>query len=216
MEKRKIYVASSWRNDYQQLVVGILRGLGHDVYDFRHPSKDDHGFAWSEIDEDWERWTTDEYVKALEHPIAQRGYKNDFDAMKEADTCVLVLPCGRSAHTEAGWMKGMGKEVYIYSPVEQEPELMYKVFDRIISEEYVLQALFRFTESGPSGQGTYAISPQSTPDFTVNNSQPRYEFEAQLLNMMEVMCEQSLCPGRFEEWEKVKSQLIKNRRLKVE
>lgn len=31
----KIYVASSWRNVFQQDVVGILRDLGHEVYDFR-------------------------------------------------------------------------------------------------------------------------------------------------------------------------------------
>ena len=31
----KIYVASSWRNTYQQDVVAKLRKLGHEVYDFR-------------------------------------------------------------------------------------------------------------------------------------------------------------------------------------
>ena len=31
----KIYVASSWRNVFQQDVVGILRDLGHEVYDLR-------------------------------------------------------------------------------------------------------------------------------------------------------------------------------------
>ena len=49
----KIYVASSWRNEYQPEVVAALR-------------------------------------------------KADLDAMLWAETCVLVLPCGRSAHTEAG------------------------------------------------------------------------------------------------------------------
>ena len=44
-----IYVASSWRNQYQQRVVSLLRELGHEVYDFRNPSPDNHGFSWSEI-----------------------------------------------------------------------------------------------------------------------------------------------------------------------
>lgn len=35
MEKRNIYVASSWRNDYQSSVVEMLRALGHSVYDFK-------------------------------------------------------------------------------------------------------------------------------------------------------------------------------------
>lgn len=33
----KIYVASSWRNVFQQDVVDILRNLGHEVYDFKNP-----------------------------------------------------------------------------------------------------------------------------------------------------------------------------------
>ena len=47
------------------------------------------------------------------------------------DTCVLVLPCGRSAHTEAGWMAGAGKRVLAYIPEMLEPELMYKLFDAV-------------------------------------------------------------------------------------
>ena len=35
--KRKIYVASSWRNGYYPDVVDKLREAGHDVYDFRNP-----------------------------------------------------------------------------------------------------------------------------------------------------------------------------------
>lgn len=128
----KIYVASSWRNEYQQSVVEMLRALGHEVYDFRNPTEGNTGFAWSDIDTNWENWTSEEYVKALSHPIAESGFKHDFDAMKWADCCVMVLPCGRSANTEAGWMKGVGKEVYVYQPIAQEPELMYKIYDGII------------------------------------------------------------------------------------
>ena len=40
-------------------------------------------------------------------------------------------PCGRSAHTEAGWMKGAGKRVVVYIPEVQEAELMYKLFDLV-------------------------------------------------------------------------------------
>lgn len=45
---------------------------------------------------------------------------------------MLVLPCGRSAHTEAGWMAGRGKKVVVYIPKMEEPELMYKLFDRVV------------------------------------------------------------------------------------
>jgi hypothetical protein len=33
----KIYVASSWRNAEQPEIVGLLRDLGHEVYDFKNP-----------------------------------------------------------------------------------------------------------------------------------------------------------------------------------
>lgn len=62
-----------------------------------------------------------------------RMFNSDFNAMKWADTCVLVLPCGRSAHTEAGWMKGAGKKVLVYQIWAEEPELMYKIYDDIIT-----------------------------------------------------------------------------------
>ena len=42
------------------------------------------------------------------------------------------LPCGRSAHTEAGWMAGAGKRVIVFIPEMVEPELMYKLFDKVV------------------------------------------------------------------------------------
>lgn len=128
---RKIYVASSWRNEFQPGIVEELKRLGHEVYDFRKPSDTGKGFAWSDIDPAWGYWDTRQYIEALRSPVAEKGFANDFDAMKWADTCVLILPCGRSANAEAGWMKGAGKRVFVYSPIIQEPELMYKMFDGV-------------------------------------------------------------------------------------
>ena len=65
---------------------------------------------------------------------AERQFRADLEALEWADTCVLVLPCGRSAHTEAGWMAGAGKKVIVYIPEMQEPELMYKLFDAVTGE----------------------------------------------------------------------------------
>lgn len=140
----KIYVASSWRNEYQQRVVELLRELGHEVYDFKNPPHGRVGFAWSDIDPNWINWTSEEYKAALASEIAEDGFNSDFDGMKWADTCVMVLPCGRSANTEAGWMKGAGKPVYVYQPIKQEPELMYKIYNRILTSEEAMRAQFNF------------------------------------------------------------------------
>lgn len=127
----RIYVASSWRNPWQPEVVARLRSAGHEVYDFRNPADNPGGFRWSDIDDKWLDWSASEYIAQLGHPVAERGFKADFDAMRWADACVLVLPCGRSAHTEAGWFAGCGKKTIVYLPEKQEPELMYKLFDAV-------------------------------------------------------------------------------------
>jgi hypothetical protein len=103
----------------------MLRDVGHEVYDFRNPGGDRHGFRWSEIDPQWQDWRPEVYKQALQHPIARDGFTSDFTAMHWADTGVLVLPCGRSAHLEAGYFNGSGKELFILMMESQEPELMY-------------------------------------------------------------------------------------------
>lgn len=124
----KIYVASSWRNALQQGVVHALRAVKFEVYDFKNPKPGDAGFHWSEVDGGWKSWSLEAYRKALDHPLAVDGFEGDFDAMKWADCCVLVLPCGRSAHLEAGYFIGAGKRLHILLDAAKfEPELMYKM-----------------------------------------------------------------------------------------
>ena len=85
--------------------------------------------------------------------MARKGFFNDKCAMDWADTCVLVLPSGRSAHTEAGVMKGEGKEVIVFTPLKQEPELMYKLFDGIISNAKDLRSYFHISDKQEGGSG---------------------------------------------------------------
>lgn len=124
----KIYLASSWRNLHQPAVLAALRDAGHEVYDFRNPAPGNTGFGWKQtIDRPITDGTT--LLQALGHPCAQAGFDLDFDAMKWADACVLLLPCGNSAHLEAGWFGGRGKPVVVLVWELREPELMYKCFD---------------------------------------------------------------------------------------
>ena len=140
--RRKIYVASSWRNVYYPDVVAKLREAGHDVYDFRNPPSGDPGFKWGNVNPRFMEWSPEEYRDHLMHPKAVKQFKNDIEAMEACDTCVLVLPCGRSAHTEAGWFAGRGKLTIAYIPEKQEPELMYKLFNKVCcSIDELLDAL---------------------------------------------------------------------------
>lgn len=126
-----VYVASSWRNTYQPLVVSAFHIAGIRVYDFRNPNKGDHGFHWSEIDSNWKEWSTPQFAKALKHPVAISGFKKDSIALADCTHLVLVLPCGRSAHLEAGAVAGLGKPTIMFSPRPCEPELMYGLMDQV-------------------------------------------------------------------------------------
>ena len=137
----RIYVASSWRNVFHDRVVAFLRDKGHEVYDFRNPPHGGNGFRWTDIDPDCMNWSFKDYSTGLEHPKAERQFTADLEALEWADTCVLVLPCGRSAHTEAGWCKGYGKRTFVFVPEMQEPELMYKLFDGITDNLEELAAM---------------------------------------------------------------------------
>lgn len=116
----RIYVASSWRNVWQPGVVRLLRKNGHEVYDFKNPKPGDNGFHWSSIDGGWQDWDAERYRKALAHPVAEAGFGSDMTAMRWAEACVLVQPCGTSAHLELGWSIGAGKRTSVMFPFDVE------------------------------------------------------------------------------------------------
>lgn len=152
MARHTIYLASSWRNELQPEVLAALRADGHAVYDFRNPDDswtlsghgdDSGGFRWSDIDQLWEGWSPWAFARALETDTAAAGFSNDWDAMECADVGVLLLPCGRSAHLEAGYFAGHpSKSLHILIPELPEPELMYLMADGInLSVDELIGAL---------------------------------------------------------------------------
>lgn len=149
----RIYVASSWRNPLQPEIVNTLREIGHQVYDFRNPPSGVPGFAWSELDPEWLNWSAEAYRAHLTtHPVAARGFVTDMRGMQWADTCLLVLPAGRSAHLEAGWFCGQGKRCIILTRDGEEPELMaLMATDICVSMQEVIEAL---AEEHPCGNRT--------------------------------------------------------------
>lgn len=138
----RIYVASSWRNSCQQEIVQLLREGGYQVYDFKNPEPGNHGFQWTEISPAWQDWNAAEFREALKHPVAEACFALDMAALRGCDVCVLVLPCGRSAHLEAGYAAGAGKPTVILLSGQDEPELMYKMTPYIcVNQEELLACL---------------------------------------------------------------------------
>ena len=128
----KIYLASSWRNSWQAHVVALLRRAGHHVYDFKDGLG---GFEWEDIDPNWKNWNECQTREALADDFCAGAFSLDYEAMKWADAFVLLLPCNRSAHLEAGWAIGRGKPTVIYTPEPSEPELMYLLADAVVVSE---------------------------------------------------------------------------------
>ena len=126
-------MASSWRNIVQPDVVRILMEAGHEVYDFRNPHQEDGGFHWSDVDPDWEKWSSDKFIDELEHPLASKGFKTDMEGLDWADAVVMVMPCGSSSHLELGYAVGKNKRTIILLS-QSEPELMYKMADYLVTD----------------------------------------------------------------------------------
>lgn len=140
-----VYVASSWANPLQVAVCAALKSAGIDHYDFKNPPHGEGGFHWSHVMPSYdpgrrEAGTSEqladmyEYLDALQTDVAEAGFHSDYDAMEKADTFVLVLPCGRSAHLELGWAWGANKRTAILldgamNDNKVTPELMYKGID---------------------------------------------------------------------------------------
>jgi len=149
----RIYVASSWRNQVQPVLVDLLIAHGHEVYDFRNHTDprapEPHVFAWTEISEDWQAWTPRQYLSAIAHNVD--GFECDMEGLEWCDLAVLCLPCGRSAHLEAGWAKGQGKRLFILlSEADFVPELrrMYLMADGIFPDARRLVKALADVEAG--------------------------------------------------------------------
>lgn len=150
MSGYRIYLASSWKNPYYDECLRLLEEAGHDVYDFRDPV---HAFDWKQIDENWGTWAVNTYLEALEHPLAQAGFRRDKDALDWCQVCVLLLPSGRSAHLEAGYAIGRGKPTHVVlPPLLDNADLMNLLAGKPnihTNIAHLIEALARPTIAGP-------------------------------------------------------------------
>ncbi len=134
----KIYVASSWRNLRYRSVVKALVTAEHDVFDFRNP----YGQPAVEFEKDFSGNCS--YEDFLTSGQAVDAFRRDYEAMRGADACVLVLPSGRSSHLEAGWFIGGGRPCYILAERDavEHPELMYAMAKMVTPHlENLIEAL---------------------------------------------------------------------------
>ena len=132
--KPRIYVIGSLKNANVPVVAQVLRepGLGYHVFDSWHGAGPDADRYWREYEQ--ARGLT--YTEALDEPLARHSFAFDMQWLTWCNVGVLVLPCGKSAHLELGYLTGKpGKRTFIL--MEGEPEedwdLMNKIATKVVT-----------------------------------------------------------------------------------
>lgn len=133
----RIYLASSWKNESFLLDLAKRLRKAHEVDCFCDPT-DRYVFHWSEILDSPDKSKSHlDAITFLSDSRTQRAFREDKGKIDWADTIIMVLPCGNSAHLEAGYAKGCGKKLYILGTFPAgDFDVMYGFADR----------LFRFDE----------------------------------------------------------------------
>jgi len=140
--KRKVYIASSWKNAaIVRILADELRKWGHEVYDFTDPQH----FIFNITEEAKDVRDKVDWIQCGTFPSTQQACDNDKAGLDWCDAVLLLLPCGRSAHLEAGIALGQGKQLIIYGHLPTgEFEVTYNVTPhRIEAKDWnkVLEAL---------------------------------------------------------------------------
>jgi len=117
-----IYLIGSLRNPEIPRIAQQLRAEGHQVFD-------DWFAAGPEADDKWrdyEKLRGRTLPEALEGKAARHVFEFDRRHLEQADAAVLVMPAGKSAFLELGWMLGRGKPGYIVLDNPERWDVMMK------------------------------------------------------------------------------------------
>jgi hypothetical protein len=105
----KVYIVGSMRNPE---IIGIgnrLRQAGFEAFDQWISPGDKADDNWQEYCKS-RGWT---YREALADYHAKHVFEFDKFHLDSSDVGVLVMPAGKSAHLELGYLRGCGKPAYI-------------------------------------------------------------------------------------------------------
>lgn len=127
---KRIYIIGSLRNPAIPKIAEELRMSGFEVFDdwfAAGPRADDH---WQEYEQGRGRT----YAEALSGRAATNVWRFDKANLDRADIVVMVLPSGKSAHLELGYVIGSGKPGFILMPPEDcRWDVMYRFANKVVS-----------------------------------------------------------------------------------
>lgn len=135
----KIYIASSWKNQKRVLMLAErLEQEGFEVDAFCRATDKRYSFHWSELVDTEDELLNYDAIEMLTDPRTQRAFREDKKWLNWSDTVIMLMPCGRSSHLEAGYAKGQGKLLYIYGLFPKgEFDVMYGFADGLFRTEQI-------------------------------------------------------------------------------
>jgi nucleoside 2-deoxyribosyltransferase len=128
----KIYLIGSLRNPHIPEVGNYFRLNGFDVFDDWYSPGPETDDCW----QGYEKLRGRNYLEALKGHHAQHAFELDKKHLDAADVAVLVLPCGKSAHLELGYIIGSGKPGFILleTPNPDRYDIMYQFATGLYAE----------------------------------------------------------------------------------
>ena len=137
---QKIYIAGALANPEIVSVTLKLRAMGHDPFSEWYTPGPEADVRWR----DYEMELGVSYRDALKRPSAQNTYLFDKKHIDQSDCMLMVLPCGKSAHLELGYMIGSGKPGFILMPGEPERwDVMYNFATAIFYDMKEVENYFK-------------------------------------------------------------------------
>ena len=131
-----VYVIGSLSNPRVEEVADRLRAEGFDAFDQWRAAEGDFWASYAQ-----RRGMS--FRDALAMDFTETAFQFDLKYLHKADTGVLVMPAGRSAGLELGYLLGRGKRGYVlYDGEPERPDLMTKLATGVcFSAEELIEVL---------------------------------------------------------------------------
>jgi len=136
----KIYLIGSLRHpDVPELAERIQKETGHEVFADWYAAGKIADDAW----QDYCNRRSYSYVEALNTPASWHVFDFDYHHLLDSDIGILVMPAGKSAHLELGFMAGKGKKCYVlFDQVPERYDQMYHLIGPKVKEEGPFKEVF--------------------------------------------------------------------------
>ncbi len=130
----KIYIASSWKNENVCIEAAKrLRNNGHEVDCFCDTSTGRFVFSFAQLPD----ISIHDGISIMDTEEVKKAFLEDKKWIDWADVLIVILPCGKSAHLEAGYAKGTGKKLYFVGEFQKgEFDVMYGFADGLYRTLY--------------------------------------------------------------------------------